>query len=422
MEAVKDPASRRPEVKARSKEVVAAIRADAIALRDELQDATRRSGQAQDAQLAALASCERARLWEHDGARDAAQWVSAQLGISNWKARRMLHAGRALEELPSTRAALRNGSLSLDKVLELARFATPGDEDRLVPWARRITTATVRARADEACRKELEQVRADHEARSLSWWMSGDEYMFEGRLPAEQGAAVTEAIDRLARDLPGRPDESHEDAEGSLDARRADALYLLTTSSCKGKLREPLVVLHAPIEALVDDDGNATVAGGPVLHPETARRIACDANLQVVLEDAKGNPIGIGRASRVTPRWLRRLVARKGHDRCGFRGCERKTHLQTHHVRHWSRGGATDEDNLVMLCSYHHWLVHEAGWSVSLQDGVTTFFRPSGRIYEPGVPEPPELEWLPDRTPRMSDLAGYSSLMRMAETFGVGTN
>ena len=42
------------------------------------------------------------------------------------------------------------------------------------------------------------------------------------------------------------------------------------------------------------------------------------------------------------------------------------------------------------VCSFHHTLVHEGGWGVSLDaDGVAVWCRPSGRRHEPG-PAPPE--------------------------------
>jgi len=48
------------------------------------------------------------------------------------------------------------------------------------------------------------------------------------------------------------------------------------------------VVVHASLEALVSDDGGAEIEGGPVIHPQTARRLGCDGRLQVVIEDGSG--------------------------------------------------------------------------------------------------------------------------------------
>jgi hypothetical protein len=79
---------------------------------------------------------------------------------------------------------------------------------------------------------------------------------------------------------------------------------------------------------------------------------------------------------------------KKAHDTCTFPGCEQKAFLHPHHVAHWTRDrGPTQDDNLIMLCTYHHTLVHEGGWSVILDAAAgPIFFRPSGRRYEPGVP------------------------------------
>jgi len=74
--------------------------------------------------LETIAECERAEVWLDDGARDFAQWVASQLGLSNWAARRWVTAARALPQLPRLSAALDSGALGLDKVLELSRFAT----------------------------------------------------------------------------------------------------------------------------------------------------------------------------------------------------------------------------------------------------------------------------------------------------------
>jgi hypothetical protein len=94
--------------------------------------------------LEAIAECERDGAWLADGCRDFAQWVSAQLGVSNWSARRWVAASEALPRLAQIRNALGSGELSIDKVLELSRYATPETEGRLISWARRITPATIK--------------------------------------------------------------------------------------------------------------------------------------------------------------------------------------------------------------------------------------------------------------------------------------
>jgi hypothetical protein len=95
----------------------------------------------------------------------------------------------------------------------------------------------------------------------------------------------------------------------------------------------------------------------------TLERIACDCTMSRVLL-ADSMVIDVGRATRVvsapTMRALR--VRDKG---CRFPGCDRQVNWSSaHHVDHWSRGGPSDLPNLVLLCHYHHRLVHEGGWQV----------------------------------------------------------
>ena len=52
----------------------------------------------------------------------------------------------------------------------------------------------------------------------------------------------------------------------------------------------------------------------------------------------------------------------------------------------WSRGGRTDLDNLLLICAFHHKLVHEYGWVVKRDgpDGVVRWFRADGVRYRAG--------------------------------------
>jgi hypothetical protein len=152
--------------------------------------------------------------------------------------------------------------------------------------------------------------------------------------------------------------------------------------------------VHAELGSLLSESANAELERGPVIHPATALRLACDCRLQAVLEDRADHALGIGRTSRVVPRWLARQLLQRDRG-CTFPGCGATAFLHAHHIVHWLRGGPTELDNLCLLCSYHHKLVHEYGWWMVLADhGTTVWYRPSGAFYDPVGPgggrAPPE--------------------------------
>jgi hypothetical protein len=80
--------------------------------------------------------------------------------------------------------------------------------------------------------------------------------------------------------------------------------------------------------------------------------------------------LDLGRRTRiVSPAQRRALVHRDGG--CVFPGCGRPhPWTDAHHLVHWARGGATDLDNLCLLCRRHHTAVHEGGWHLA-RDEVT---------------------------------------------------
>jgi len=61
-------------------------------------------------------------------------------------------------------------------------------------------------------------------------------------------------------------------------------------------------------------------------------------------------------------------------------------------VQHWSRGGPTDLDNLVLLCRRHHRSVHEGGWRIVTEPvtGELVFHCPAGTAVHPSPPSGPK--------------------------------
>ena len=85
-----------------------------------------------------------------------------------------------------------------------------------------------------------------------------------------------------------------------------------------------------------------------------------------------------GRSRRLITGALRRaLVLRDGG--CAFPGCDRPARwCDGHHVIAWQDGGSTCLENSVLLCGFHHRVIHRRRWSVRIAaDGHPEFIPPA---------------------------------------------
>jgi len=131
--------------------------------------------------------------------------------------------------------------------------------------------------------------------------------------------------------------------------------------------------LDSDVSAETSETETAHIEEGPHVSAETSRRICCDTSIGRLVEDKNGEPLSIGRKSRVIPPPMRRAL--KARDKnCRFPGCTHQHFIDGHHIKHWSDGGDTSLNNLVQLCRFHHRLVHEGGFGCDKdQDGRVVF-------------------------------------------------
>lgn len=335
--------------------------------------------------LETLALLETREAWIDDGANDMAQWTAMHLDVSRWKAERWLHAGRAFAWLPATADALGRGELGIDKVVELARFAEFDDEDALVRWAQTVPSGAIRRAGDLRSRDRVEQAEHDERTRWLQWQYADDgrRFLLDAELPSAQGAVVARALERLGEQIPVTPGE---ESAAHAGARRADALFALCSARLAGDEDQDraTVVVHADLDVLYDADTNAVIESGPVIAGPTVQRLLCNARVQMVVEQPDGSVAGVGRMSREPTAWMMRQLRHRDGG-CRFPGCDARRFTQAHHIEWWSRGGATDLDNLTLICSFHHKLVHEYRWSIErTDDGDLVWHRPGGARYRAG--------------------------------------
>lgn len=371
---------------------------------------------------------------QYAGVLSCAHWLSWQCGMSSSTAREHVRVARALRDLPLTQSEFAVGRLSYSKVRAITRVATPEREPELVEIARAGTAAQL-DRFCSAVRRTttLEEVNQRHTRRKLTYTTDEDgSLVLHARCSPEEGAVIMEAIlsaqEVLAGDTSnGEEDGKEKDGEGAgagagtRDTEQhslLDALVLVcdqsavTPAGVSGggqprSTRRSETVLHVTLDDLAaatsptasgttdaTDESPAISAasdhptapipligphlqGGARLHPETARRLACDTGVVLHLHEGAsaeapatvlpaprpGRTIDVGRRTRNPNAALMRALWHRDQG-CVFPACERRMFLQAHHLQHWSDGGATTLDNMVLLCSQHHRLHHEGGFGI----------------------------------------------------------
>jgi len=281
----------------------------------------------------------------------------------------------------------------------LLRARLPAEEGALVLAALEAGRGVLRNGGARSASDETTHIGDRHspdgggEARARGHWEA-----WEHGGDAGAGSASDEAthIGDTHDEDPDRDDPAPPPGERAA-VSNADALVLMAQSLLSSAAAEHSaadgyrVVVHVDAATLAgDEDGACQLEDGSALHPETARRLGCDASLVRILE-RDGRPLSVGRRTRSVPPALRRAL-RSRDPICRFPGCDRRRFLHAHHVDHWANGGRTDLSNLVHLCSHHHRLVHEGGYRIERGTrGALSFRRPDG-LAVPAAPHHPSAE------------------------------
>ena len=327
--------------------------------------------------------------WKKWSFKCCAEWLAYRSEISLSAAREKMRTAHALRSRPAISAAFADGRLSYSKVRALTRVAQVRDEDLLVAYALSTTAENV----EERCRqiRNVAPESAHHaqrvwERRSLTLWRNEARgtMRFMVEVPIEDGELIARAIDCAvaAGEVTTYVDpDTVVESKSTWRAQQADALvavmrsYLAGGHGEEGKLTADRyqVVVHADAKSLRGGTGCSDL---PI---ETVKRLLCDCSFVTVFEDANSNPLDVGRKQRTVSTSLRRALYAR--DRCcTFPGCHRKRYLDGHHIDHWINGGESKPDNMSLLCTYHHRLLHEGGFSIVKEpDGTLRFNTADGR-------------------------------------------
>jgi hypothetical protein len=182
------------------------------------------------------------------------------------------------------------------------------------------------------------------------------------------GAAIRTALETLAK--PTGIGDTRDRSRRLADAFVEIIHHALDAGALPGQSGRTHLQLTASVETvmgLVGAPGGDLEYAGAV-PAATVQRLACDASIRRVLLGPGTAVIEVGRAARL-PRDAARAALRVRDQGCVWPGCDRTAAwTNAHHVVHWGHGGATDLENLVLLCHRHHWSIHEGGWQLVRSD------------------------------------------------------
>jgi hypothetical protein len=328
--------------------------------------------------------------WKKWGCKSCAEWLAWRASLALSTAREKVRAAHALRTLPAIATAFEAGRLSYSKVKALTRVAHLHDEETLLKHALDATVPQV----EERCRQirnafpdSAQRAQRAWANRSLTAWR--DEARGVLRLtvevPIEEGELILRALDcavasgEVTTDVD--PDAIAESKSATWRAQQADALVAVMKSYVDGgaggeggsTADHYQVVVHADAESFKGGFGRVDL---PV---DTVKRLLCDCSMVVVAEDVDGSPLDVGRKQRTVSTPLKRALYARDRG-CTFPGCQRKRYLDGHHLKHWINGGETSAANMTLLCTHHHRLHHEGGFSIVREaDGTLRFVTADGR-------------------------------------------
>jgi hypothetical protein len=306
-------------------------------------------------------------------------------------AREKIRTAHALRSLPAISAAFAAGRLSYSKVRALTRTAELYDEDLLLAYALEATAAQV----EERCRQirnvapdSRDEARRAWDRRSLSIHRNAaaGTITMTVEIPVEDGQLIASALDHAVD--AGEAAIGPEFEGNGWQAQQADAWVAIARSYLSGgsandsKARPASVASadHRQIVVHVDEAALRGGAGRSDLPIDTIKRLSCDGSLVTVIDDAAGNPLSVGRKQRTVPTALKRALWSRDRG-CSFPGCHRRHFVDAHHLRHWAQGGETSLENLTLLCTHHHRLVHEGNFNIRREHSGSIYFeRSDGRV------------------------------------------
>lgn len=367
--------------------------------------------------LSLLAEADRRQVAQSLGATGTDAWAARLTGSNRTETAILVRLARLLRQrYDATREAFAAGAINQDQARAIVNAAErlPAaitEEHRRAAEAGLVTKAVKGMDAKQlrvAGRRMLEQVTVElaaeqasrladeHEAEVLTdeertaeaetWFTLADNGngTWSGRFVIPElhgqllrgfleGLTSPQRLNRGAGDRVVR-DETLDAVTGGPNLSWTEKLGLglteliehLPTEAAGGFARNAVTLLvHLDHQHLLDGLASARLDTGAHVSAGEARRLACSAGIIPVVLGGASQVLDLGRERRLHSTAQRRALS-VTHETCAAEGCQRPfAWCDVHHPHAWSRGGATDLDNGVPLCGFHHRRAHDARFDLT---------------------------------------------------------
>ncbi|MFZ4585602.1 MAG: DUF222 domain-containing protein [Acidimicrobiia bacterium] len=316
----------------------------------------------------AVADADRDHAWDATGAASAVNWLAHSTGCARVEASKRVAAARVAGQHDAVGDALRSGAVTTAHVDQLARAS----RHKAGNFAEHVHTLVEVARTlpADAFRRVVQR-----------WWQYADDLLrpmpgdhrswldyapsFEGRLVGRFELDPRDAaMFRSGIDAGSAPTDAADPRSAS--ERRADALIAALTNDAPVRVNldvlvdvDTVVGRERPIEQV-----RCELRSAGEINRVLMERLACDAHVGRVLTRGTSEVLDLGRRVRLaTPAQRRAVMIRDEH--CVWPGCDRPMSMcEVHHTVPFAQGGATNLDELALVCTRHHDRLH-GGWKLA---------------------------------------------------------
>ena len=334
--------------------------------------------------LEALGEADVRGLGSDRGARSTAAWLAMPTTMRHGEASVRVKFARNLRSMPVTMRVVREGSVSLSQARILSRGVTP-------------STRAAFAESEEMLVRNAAGLNARQTECLMMWWLRAadpdgteqrnldgedgrrlavretlpGEWWIDGRCTPIQAEVVNRSVDALVSGWLRDSGDTRTVSQMRIDALVEICRQWLTHGDTPMVRDErPHVNLNVDLDSLASGAAAGWLENGNAVPGDVTAEIMCDCVVTRIM--SRGSLVlDVGRAERLVSLSQRKAVAARDRG-CRFPDCGRSpSQCDAHHLIEWVNGGRTDLSNLVLLCRFHHRLIHKHRLRAELDTDAT---------------------------------------------------